>query len=84
MLFHRPARLEYRHEIDCLLKFVYFEKGLPFGIGAMESVEAALLYAPQRCGMLFTGDGHCVGWSFDGAVQVHPLYENAVILPEQA
>lgn len=84
VLFHRPARLEYRHEIDCLLKFVYFEKGLPFGIGAMESAEAALLYAPQRCGMLFTGDGHCVGWSFDGAVQVHPLYENAVILPEQA
>ena len=50
----------------------------------MESVEAALLTAPQRCGMLFAEDGHCVGWSFDGAVQVHPMYENAVILPQQA
>jgi hypothetical protein len=49
---------------------------------ALESAEAALLYAPQRCGMLFSEDGHCVGWSIDGEMQLHPLYENAVILRE--
>ena len=81
-LIHRPAMLEYRHEIDCLLRFVYHRAGRTLGIRGVESAEAALLYAPQRCGMLFSEDGHCVGWSIDGEMQLHPLYENAVILRE--
>ncbi len=79
VLEHRRACIGYRHEIDCLLRFALRDLGLPFGIGNIESVEAALLYQPERCGMLFTPDGHCVGWSFDGVKQVYPLYEGAVV-----
>ena len=82
-LYLRSASVEYRHEIDCLLRFVYIDMGLDFGIGDMLSVESALLYAPERCGMLFSEDGHAVGWSFDGKMQIHPLYKDAKIVLDQ-
>ena len=27
-------------------------------------------------------DGHCVGWSFDGEIQIHPLYKNSEVVKE--
>ena len=77
-LYHRKASVNYRHEIDCLLKFTYKDMGLEFGNG----VEGALLYAPERCGMLFSEDGHCVGYSYDGIIQTHPLYSDSIIIDE--
>ena len=79
VLYHRRASVGYRHEIDCLLKFTFKDLGLSFGNG----VESALLYTPERCGMLFSEDGHCVGWSYDGAIQVHPLYADATVVDER-
>ncbi len=78
----RRADIAYRHEIDCLLRFVYADRGLPFGIGEVGSAEAALLYHPSRSDMLFSEDGHCVGWSFDGQLQLHPMYRDATVLRE--
>ena len=80
VLYHRPATIEYRHEIDCLLRFAFKDLGLTFGIGEEKGIEAPLLYAPHRVGMLFSQDGHCVGWSIDGVRQVYPLYENATAI----
>ena len=82
VLYHRAASFEYRHEIDCLLRFALRDLGESFGIGEQKSVEAALLYAPDRAGMLFSADGHCVGWSFDGELQLYPLYRDARIIKE--
>ncbi len=82
VLYERRADIGYRHEIDCLLRFVYIDMGLRFGIGEMSWMDAALLYAPERSGMLFSEDGHCVGWSFDGEIQVHPLYWASDIVKE--
>ncbi len=81
-LYHRRASFEYRHEIDCLLRFALRDIGVTFGIGEQKSVEAALLYTPDRVGMLFSEDGHCVGWSFDGDMQIFPLYSDARIVEE--
>ena len=44
-----------------------------------DGVAAALLYCPERAGILFSEDGHAVGWSFDGEIQVHPMYSGAKI-----
>lgn len=79
VLYWRKAELAYRHEIDCLLRFVYAKSGLPFGINGLASIEEGLLYYPCRVGMLFSEDGHCVGWSFDDAVQIHPIYKSATV-----
>ena len=76
----KKATLEYRHEIDCLLKFAYVDIGLQFGLSGLKGVEEALLYSKEKAGMLFSQDGHCVGWSFDGEMQLHPLYKDAEIV----
>ena len=83
LLYRRPATIGYRHEIDCLLRFAYTARGLAFGIGEMGWMDAALLYAPERTEMLFTPQGHCVGWGFDGQLQLHPLYRNAEIIKDK-
>lgn len=79
-LVHKRATIEYRHEIDCLLQFARKDMGLTFGIGEMKSVESALLYCPERAGILFAEDGHAVGWSIDGEIQVHPLYNDSCLI----
>lgn len=79
VLYHRSATIGYRHEIDCLLRFVYRDMGLQFGVGGLKSVEEGLLYCPERCGMLFSKDGRCVGWSVDGNIQVHPMYLDSAV-----
>ena len=78
-IVHKRATVEYRHEIDCLLRFAFMDLGNPFGIGDIKSIESALLYYPERAGILFSDDGHVVGWSFDKKMQVHPLYSHSVI-----
>ena len=79
VLYARPATIGYRHEIDCLLKFAFMDMSLRFGINGINA-EMALLYHPGEAKMLFTADGHCVGWSFKGIDQVHPIYEKAEII----
>ena len=71
--------MQYRHEIDCLLKFALIDEERKLEIGAVQSAEEMLLYRPGQCNMLFTEQGHCVGWEVDGTVQVHPQYEGIKI-----
>lgn len=78
-LTSKPATVGYRHEIDCLLRFALTDIGMPFGIGAMPQIENALLYCPERARILFAENGHAVGWSFDGEIQVHPIYKDSRI-----
>ena len=80
VLLRRPAALEWRHEIDCLLKFALLEEGLTFGMGETVNLEGALLYAPGRASLLFTEQGRCVGWELDGIAQMHPAYDGKEIL----
>jgi GNAT superfamily N-acetyltransferase len=82
-LILKAADIGYRHEIDCLLRFSYADLELSFGFEKVLSMDEALLYYPQRCGMLYSEDGHCVGWSFDGKTQVYPLYADSQIITEQ-
>ena len=77
-IIYKRATVEYRHEIDCLLRFAFRDLGIPFGIGDVKSIESALLYHSERTGILFSDDGHVVGWSFDKKTQVYPLYSHMV------
>ena len=79
VLIHKPASAEYRHEIDCLLRFAFYNRGESFEIDGISSFEEALLTYPTRTGILFSEDLHAVGWSFDGKIQVHPLYSTLVV-----
>lgn len=78
-LISRKASVEWRHEIDCLLKFSFIEMGLQFGIGEFSYVEEALLRSPENTRMIFTESGRCVGWSVGESVQIHPKYEGLKI-----
>ena len=80
VLYHKKANVGYRHEIDCLLRFVYRDLGLTFGIDHLRKIEEGILRFPERCGMLFSQDGHCVGWSFDKKIQVHPMYRSSSLV----
>lgn len=81
-LIHKRGNLEYRHELDCLLRFAMsiIGKGDDFFLGEYEFVEEYLIFCPERVGMLFAEDGHCVGWSLDGNIVVHPLYKDSKII----
>lgn len=81
-LVHKKATLEYRHEVDCLLRFAFSLKGLGFTMGESYYIEEYLVRCPERVGFLFSNDGHCVGWSLDGKKKIYPLYENAEIIEE--
>ncbi|MBR2037490.1 MAG: GNAT family N-acetyltransferase [Lachnospiraceae bacterium] len=79
-LIRRPADIEWRHEIDCLLKFALIERGLSFGMLGVTSMEEALLYSHENAEMLFTENGRCVGWIYKEQMQVYPTYENVEII----
>lgn len=79
-LVHKKGTLEFRHELDCLLRFTLFMLGEEFTMAEYYSVEEYLIFCPDRVGMLYSEDGHCVGWSLDGKIVVHPLYKDSKII----
>lgn len=81
-LIARPATIEWRHEIDLLLKFALLDRGIKFGIGGFTVIEEALLYAPGKAEQIFTPAGRCVGWRVGEETQVFPLYEGLEIVKE--
>ncbi len=79
VLICREATLEWRHEIDCLLKFALAEQGLSVEIGNIPNVESALLYHPGKAKMIFTESGRCVGWMLGDEIRLHPAYNRTSI-----
>lgn len=73
-LICRKATVEWRHEIDCLLKFAFFDRGLDFDIGDVSYLEAALLYHPNEAKLIFTEKGKCVGWILGDEMRLYPAY----------
>ena len=79
LLFRAPATIEWRHEIDCLLKYSLWIIGEDYRIKG-KTLEETLLYCPKRAKLLFTEDNRrCVGWTFDGEARVHPCYRHVKI-----
>ena len=81
-LIRRKATVEWRHEIDCLLKYSLWSIGMDHMING-KIMEQALLYSPDAAELLFTEDGKCVGWMLDGEVMVHPIYQKSEIVSPQ-
>lgn len=79
LLIRKPATVEWRHEIDCLLKYSLRAIGLDHTING-RILEQALLYTPEKAELLFTECGRCVGWMLDGERSVHPKYERSDIV----
>ena len=79
VLIRRVATVEWRHEIDCLLKYSLWSMGLDHTING-KFLEQALLYSPEQAELLFTADNRCVGWALDGTVRVHPSYSKSEIV----
>lgn len=78
----KKATVQWRHEIDCLLKYSLWSMGLDHTING-NYLEQALLYFPDKAELLFTENGRCVGWTLGGIIQVHPTYKNSEILTTQ-
>lgn len=78
ILYRAKATVEWRHEIDCLLKYCLWTMGLEHTIDG-KILEEALLYFPDRAELLFTEGNRCVGWMLDGKIKVHPKYAKCKI-----
>ena len=76
----RPATVQWRHEIDCLLKFAMAALGEPFGLPGCKTLEEAIVWPHiGNAQLVFTERDRPVGWSFTGADgvtrwQLHPRY----------
>ena len=81
-LIHKPASMEFRHEVDCLLRFALSLQGDDdFRAGEYNSLEELINHNPNGVGMLFSEDGHCVGFTYnDEVVKIYPIYKNAKII----
>lgn len=78
-LFRKPATVEWRHEIDCLLKYSLWSMGLDHTVDG-KILEQVLLCSPTSAELLFTETNKCVGWILDGKIKVHPKYANTPII----
>ena len=73
----RPASVEYRHEIDCLLRFALLNEGESLGVAGFGSVEEAYLRgALSELVFYFNGAENVVGWGKGDEVQVYPAYRH--------
>ena len=79
ILFRRPASVEWRHEIDCLLKYALWTMDQDHTVNGTY-LEEALLYAPEKAALLFTEGGRCVGWELNGTRRLHPTYQSSEIV----
>lgn len=75
----RPATVEYRHEIDCLLRFALQNEGEALGLPGVGSMEEA--YLKNLLGnmlLYFNEENHVVGWGIKTeagvARQMYPAY----------
>ncbi len=84
-LYVKSATVEYRHEVDCLLKFALMDNDLTFGFDEIHSIEEALVFENDyNTEILFTDLNRVAGWQItlpDGTIkkQVYPLYDCSVI-----
>ncbi|MBE6658660.1 MAG: GNAT family N-acetyltransferase [Ruminococcaceae bacterium] len=73
-LLVRDADFGMRNEIDCLLRFALWDRGLSFGIGEATDLWPILMKERGRAKVILTEDRRCVGWMLNGEIQLHPQY----------
>lgn len=73
----RPATVEYRHEIDCLLRFALMNEGETLGVAGFGSVEEAYLRGALSEIVFYFNDAEgVVGWGRGEEAQVYPAYRH--------
>lgn len=84
-IYAKKANVEYRHEIDCLLKFALLDNGLKFGFDEVSCIEEIFAFDTNfSANILFTSNDRVAGWQIilpDGTVktQVYPIYNDVKI-----
>ncbi|MBR4863304.1 MAG: hypothetical protein IKU07_01905 [Oscillospiraceae bacterium] len=77
----KPADIQWRHEIDCLLKFAMSARGETFGLPGCKTLEESIVWPHiGDAQIVFTEKDRPVGWSFTGADgithwQIHPDFK---------
>lgn len=84
-LYAKKASVEYRHEIDCLLKFALLDNDMKFGFEEVNSLEEILMFNKYEARILFNENNKVAGWQIvfpDGSIktQVYPLYTDSEII----
>ena len=74
-----PATVEWRHEIDCLLRFALRREGEKISLGDFVNLEQVLMQAPKTPAVIYRiPNGHAVGWGITADKGrervVHPRY----------
>ena len=83
----RPATVDWRHEIDCLLKFALLLYGEKLALGEITTLEERLVKDNAKdMYLLFSDDEKVVGWAHKNGekfdVQLYPKYRNIKIKEE--
>ena len=81
----KDATVEYRHEIDCLLRFALRAEGVTLGFDGVDSLEAVLMgLTTVKAKILFTEENKVAGWAVsDGdkwQIQSYPIYKNSTVI----
>lgn len=77
----RPATVQWRHEVDCLLKYTLTDLGIKFGLPGCATLEETIVWPERGAGqILFTEKNRPVGWSYtptggETVWQIHPKFQ---------
>ncbi len=82
-LVFKPAKTEWRHEIDCLFKFAMLCEGKDYLPEGIDSLETALLKNDRRAEIIFTDQNIPVGLSYlqdngNKDIRIYPIYQNLI------
>lgn len=79
-IYQKPASMQFRHELDCLLRFAFSNLKENFNIGDCYYVEDYFVNCPEKLSIFFDERDHVVGWSYEDETRIHPAYKNCEII----
>ena len=79
-IYEKPASMQFRHELDCLLRFAFANLKEGFTMGDCYYVEEYFVKCPEKLSIFFDERNHVVGWGYDGQTKIHPAYKNCKII----
>ncbi|MBE6761979.1 MAG: GNAT family N-acetyltransferase [Ruminococcaceae bacterium] len=79
-IYQKPASMEYRHELDCLLRFAFFALKEEFTMGGSFYVEDYFVKCPEKLSIFFDERNHVVGWGYEDNFKIHPAYRDCKII----
>ena len=79
-IYQKPASMQFRHEVDCLLRFAFSNLNEEFTMGDKFYVEDYFVNCPEKLSLFFDERNHVVGWGLENEFKIHPAYRNCEII----